>query len=92
MAKIETIDDLRLQLLEDFSAANGNPEAARRAVDRATIAGKILGTVKAELEYAELRKEEPFIEFLGGADTSPTAKMARKIRREIEAQKEGGGQ
>lgn len=89
MPKIETIEDLRLQLLGDFNAAQGNPEAARRAVDRATIAGKILGTVKAQLEYADLRGEKPSIAFLGGEDTSPQAQIGAKIRREIEAQKKG---
>lgn len=65
MAKPKDINDLRNQLLDAFEWVKADPRRANQVKEMTNAAGKILGTVKAQLEYAVIKGEEPDIPFLG---------------------------
>lgn len=54
------------QVFEELRSKELSPKAAKEIVN---AAGKIINSVKIELEYANLRKEVPVIVFLGGDKT-----------------------
>ena len=85
MAKPKDISELRDQLLDAFQWVKEDPRRANQVKEMTNAAGKVLGTVKAQLEYAMLRQEKPSIEFLGGEWTSATQQLHKKVRAEIEA-------
>ena len=66
MPKPKDIRELRDQLLDAFQWVKEDPRRANQVKEMTNAAGKVLGTVKAQLEYAMLRQEKPSIEFLGG--------------------------
>lgn len=88
MAKPKDITELRDQLLDAFDWVKADPRRANQVKEMSNAAGKVLGTIKAQLEYAMLRQEKPSIEFLGGEWTSPMSQLSRQIRKELEAGKE----
>lgn len=55
MAKPKDINELRDQLLDAFDWVNGDPRRANQVKEMTNAAGKILGTVKAQLEYAVIK-------------------------------------
>lgn len=65
MAKPKDISELRDQLLDAFEWIKTDPRRANQVKEMTNAAGKILGTVKAQLEYAVVRGEQPEIAFLG---------------------------
>ncbi len=65
MPKPKDINELREQLLEAFDWVKQDPRRANQVKEMTNAAGKILGTLKAQLEYAVLKGEEPEIEFMG---------------------------
>lgn len=65
MAKPNDINELRDQLLDVFDSVVKDPRRAAQADTASNTAGKILGTIKAQMEYALARGEEPDIPFLG---------------------------
>jgi hypothetical protein len=65
MPKAKDITELRDQLLEIFDAAVKDPRRISQADTAANAAGKILQTLKAQMEYSSLRGEEPEIPFMG---------------------------
>jgi hypothetical protein len=65
MAKPKDITELRDQLLDAFDALKGDPRRMLQTKELANAAGKIIGTVKSQLEYSLLRGEEPEIPFMG---------------------------
>ena len=78
MPKPKDINELREQLLEAFDWVKNDPRRANQVKEMTNAAGKILGTVKAQLEYAVIKGEEPEIEFLGktsGRALKPGAKL-----------------
>jgi hypothetical protein len=86
---------LRDQLLDAYESVKADPRRVNQVKEMANTAGKVLNTLKLQLEYAGMRGEKPCIEFLGGDWTTPTQQLSNKIRREIEAKKAevpGGGQ
>lgn len=84
MPKPSNIEELRDQLLDAFEDVKKDPRRANQVKEMTNAAGKVLGTLKTQLEYAMLRNERPCIQFLGGDATSSTAQLHAKIRREIE--------
>lgn len=77
MAKPKDINELRDQLLDAFDWVKQDPRRANQVKEMVNAAGKVLGTVKAQIEYSMLRGEEPDIDFLGktsGRPLKPTAK------------------
>ena len=78
MPKPKDINELREQLLEAFDWVKQDPRRANQVKEMTNAAGKILGTLKAQLEYALLKGEEPEIEFLGktsGRALKPRARL-----------------
>ena len=65
MSKPTNITELRDQLLEAFDTLKGDPRRAMQTKELTNTAGKVISTLKAQLEYALLRGEEPDIPFMG---------------------------
>lgn len=61
---MKTINELRDELLCVFDSLKSGETDVKVAAEMNNTAGKIIGTVKVELEYAELKKEAPSIAFL----------------------------
>ncbi len=59
------IIELRNQLLEAFDWIKTDPKRANQVKEMTNAAGKILVTVKLQLEYAVIKNEDPEIPFLG---------------------------
>lgn len=81
---------MRDQLLDAFESVKVDPRRANQVKEMTNAAGKVLGTIKAQLEYAMLRQERPSIEFLGGEWTSPNQQLFKKVKAEIGTGKTGG--
>lgn len=64
MPKPSNITDLRDQLLDAFEDVKRDPRRANQVKEMTNTAGKVLGTIKLQLEYSMLRKEKPEIKFL----------------------------
>ena len=60
---------LRNELCQVFGELRESSIRVPVAKELVNTAGKIINSVKLELEYAALRKETPVIEFLGGLKT-----------------------
>jgi len=58
-----TATQLRNKLLEVFDDLGANKIQAGKAKELSNAAGKIIASVKVQLEYASLRKERPSIPF-----------------------------
>jgi len=63
---MKNVLELRNELCQVFTELREDKVEAPVAKELVNAAGKIINTVKLELEYAALRKETPVIEFLGG--------------------------
>lgn len=63
---MKNVIQLRNELCEVFEEIRKGKVEAGAAKELINAAGKIINSVKIELEYADLRKEVPVIEFLGG--------------------------
>ena len=79
MANPKDITELREQLLDAFGWVKADPRRANQVKEMANTAGKVLGTIKCQLEYAMLRGEEPDIPFLGKTSGKPLKQAARLI-------------
>jgi len=62
--KIENIKDLRDCLLDMYEKLRSGKIGIREARTEANVAGKIISTAKAQLEYNAYMKAEAKIEFL----------------------------
>lgn len=65
---MKNVIELRDQLCIVFDEIRAGQVPAPKARELVNAAGKIINSVRLELEYAALRKEVPIIEFLGGDD------------------------
>lgn len=63
---MKNIKQLRAELCLVFNELRAKEISIPQAKELANGAGKIINSVKLELEYASLRKEVPVIDFLGG--------------------------
>jgi hypothetical protein len=80
MAKPTNIEELRDQLLDTYEAVKDDPAMVEQCREMTNCAGKIINTVKIQLEYALLRAETPVIDFMGG-DKSPRELYRSKARQ-----------
>ena len=64
MQNITNINELRKDLIGAYEMLRADPKRVVQVGELANTAGKIIGSVKLELEYAALRKETPNITFL----------------------------
>lgn len=79
MAKPKDITELRDQLLDAFDWVKQDPRRAIQVKEMSNAAGKVLGTVKSQLEYALLKGEEPDIPFLGKTSGKPLRSGAKLL-------------
>ena len=75
----ENISELRDRLLDSFELLRFDPKRAPQVKELVNAAGKIVATVKAQLEYALLRGEEPEIAFMGATSNKPLKQDARRL-------------
>ena len=78
MAKPKDINELRDQLLDAFDWVKGDPRRANQVKEMTNAAGQ-LGTVKAQLEYAVIKGEDPEIPFLGKTSGKPLRAGAKLL-------------
>ena len=64
MSQPKNIEELRNGLLDAYEWVKADPRRANQVKEMTNSAGKVIGTLKIELEYAMLRKETPNIAFL----------------------------
>jgi hypothetical protein len=64
MSKPKNIAELRDQLCDVFDRVQRDSKFCALAHEASNAAGKIIGTISVELEYAALRKDTPNIDFL----------------------------
>lgn len=65
---MKNIIELRNELADIFDLIRAKKIKMAVAKELVNTAGKIIQSVKLELDYAALRKETPIVEFLGGDD------------------------
>ncbi len=63
--KITTLEELRTDLLEAYESLKADPRRINQVSELSNTAGKIIASVKVEMEYAALRGEKPDIKFIG---------------------------
>lgn len=68
---MKTIDDLRTSLSELFEGLKSGAADVKVASEMNNTAGKLINTLKVQLDYAALRKEEPNIPFLNADKKIP---------------------
>jgi hypothetical protein len=59
------VTELRDELLIAFGMVKDDPRRANQVKEMVNAAGKVIGTVKVQLEYCLLRNEQPDIPFMG---------------------------
>lgn len=64
MATPKNIEELRNQLLDAFEWVKQDPRRASQVCEMVNAAGKAINSLKCELEYAAMRKENAHIPFL----------------------------
>ena len=70
--KPKNISELRDQMLDAFQLVKKDPKKHRTKVIAMThVADSVIGTVKAQLQYAVIRNEEPDIAFMGKTSGRP---------------------
>lgn len=79
MSKPKDMTELRDQLLDAFEQLKGDPRRVVQVKELTNTAGKVINTVKSQLEYALLRGEEPEIPFMGNTSGRPLKSGARKL-------------
>ncbi len=76
---MKNINDLRTELIDCFDAVKKDPRRANQVKEQVNAAGKILASLKAEMEYSYLRGDEPDIPFMGPTSGKKLSPMARMI-------------
>ena len=65
---MKDIDELRAELCKLFDGIKSEAINHKQAKEMNNAAGKIINSLKVQLEYAHLRKESPNIDFLETTD------------------------
>ncbi len=73
MATPKNIEELRDGLLDAYEWVKADPRRAGQVKEMTNAAGKVIGTIKLELEYSMLRKETPNISFLNYTHRNKTS-------------------
>lgn len=81
MSKITNVTELRDDLLNAYDMLKSDPKRHNQVKELSNTAGKILASLKIELEYAGLRGEIPNIPFIG-TGTPMALKIASTKRLE----------
>jgi hypothetical protein len=64
MKEINDIENLRKRLLNAVEEIDDDPASVVQAREIGNLAGKVIGTIRCELEYARITKRKPVIPFL----------------------------
>jgi hypothetical protein len=75
MSAPKNITELRNDLLESFEQVKKDPRRLAQAGELANTAGKIIASVKVQLEYSIILGQEPEIDFLGETSGKPLSKI-----------------
>lgn len=71
MPKPKDIHELTDELLEAYEWVKQDPRRVNQVSEMANVAGKILGSLKTQMQYAALKGEEPDIPFMGKTSGKP---------------------
>jgi hypothetical protein len=66
---MNNITELREELANVFTGLRDGTLDPKQAIEMNNAAGKMINTVKVQLEYAALRNETPSIDFMGETTT-----------------------
>lgn len=80
MAKPKNITELRDQLLDAFDLVKRDQRRINQVREMTNTASKVLSTVKVQLEYSVIKKEEPNIPFVGKTSGIPLCKRSKRLR------------
>ncbi len=64
MSTPSNIEELRTELLNAFAMVKADPRRVNQCKEMSNAAGKVIGTLKIEIEYAQMRGEKPQIDFI----------------------------
>jgi len=81
MQQIKTVNDLRKILAEEINNIRTGKTTAANVNAIVNATGKILTTVKMEIEYNKLLGKTPNIDFITGGDTPATTPAPSKIKK-----------
>lgn len=79
MPKPKDITELRDQLLDGFEDIKTNPGKVTQVKEMTNVAGKVIATMRTQLEYSLLRGEEPEIPFMGKTSGKPLRAGAKLL-------------
>lgn len=79
MSAPKNITELRNELLESFDLVKKDPRRLAQAQELANTAGKVIASVKLQLEYSLMLNQEPEIPFLGTTTGKPLRNKVRVI-------------
>jgi hypothetical protein len=79
MQKPKDINELREDLLEAYAMVKDDPRRANQVKEMVNAAGKVIGTIKCQLEYALLKGEQPDIAFMGKGSGKPLRAGAKLL-------------
>ena len=80
MSAPKNITELRNELLESFDQVKKDPRRLAQAGELANTAGKIIASVKMQLEYCLMLNEEPEIPFLGTTSGRPLQNKIKLLK------------
>lgn len=66
-------------MLDAYEWVKADPRRANQVKEMTNAAGKILGTVKLQIEYSMLRGEEPDIPFVGNTSGIPLKNGVKQL-------------
>jgi len=69
---MKNVEELRNELSAVFVELKAGTIKPKEAAELANLAGKMINSAKVQVEYFALRKEAPFINFLGCGATKKT--------------------
>ena len=79
MQKPKDINELREDLLEAYAMVKDDPRRANQVKEMVNAAGKVIGTIKCQLEYSLLKGQEPEIPFMGKLSGRPLRSGAKLL-------------
>ena len=78
---ITNVKELRNDLIEAYTMLRDDPRRINQVAELSNTAGKIIASVKVELEYAILRCEKPNIDFIGDASIREVLDMVNDAKK-----------
>ena len=79
MTKPRDINELREELLDALALVKKDPDTVNQVREIINASGKVINLVRAQLQYAMLKGEEPDIPYLGKTSGKPLKSSARLL-------------